>query len=305
MTELTVPNCIHGRLTAIAEKVEKELNLILPTNLGQADCLSRAMRYAVLGGGKRLRPILLVQTGNLFGVSDDQLIRSGTALELVHCYSLIHDDLPCMDDDDFRRGQPTVHRKFDEATAVLAGDALLTLAFEVMADESTHFDPSIRIQLISELARASGDKGMVGGQMLDIRAGEGTLDQQYIERMQQLKTGALFRFAVFAGCLIGEASGTEIQTLLRFAENFGLAYQIADDIADAEIETGALAGNSAPSSHREAGNFVTIFGLKETKSRLAVLTKECLDCLKPLEERGEFLSETVRYLLKSRTETTV
>ncbi len=284
------------RLNAIAEKVERELSNVLSTLSDNSDDLVRAMRYAVLGGGKRLRPVLLIQTGNLFGICDEKLVRTAAALELVHCYSLIHDDLPCMDDDDFRRGKPTVHRKFDEATAVLAGDALLTLAFEVLADVKTHEDPLVRVSLISELAGAAGVAGMVGGQMIDIRISERTLDQSTLERMQQLKTGALFRYAVVAACLIGKASESDTRTLTKFAEIFGLAYQIADDIADSTAESSAASIDSI--SAIETGNFVTIFGIEKAKLRLQELIQQCTEYLKQFGDRGDGLSKTINYIFR-------
>lgn len=287
---------LEVRLDSIVKMVEKELSNLLPTLSDRSDDLVHAMRYAVLAGGKRLRPILLIQTGNLFGIGDEQLIRTAAALEIVHCYSLIHDDLPCMDDDDYRRGNPTVHRKFDEATAVLAGDALLTLAFEVLADAKTNKDPSIRGSLISELARAAGIGGMVGGQMIDIRASEHTLDQSALERMQQLKTGALFRYAVVAACLIAGASESETNTLTNFAEKFGLAYQIADDIADSKAESSAMIRDS--SATIEAGNFVTLLGIEQARSRVEKLKQQCSEHLRHFEDRGETLLKTMNYVFR-------
>lgn len=284
------------RLKLLAGKVETELSNVLPALSDENDDLVRAMRYAVLGGGKRLRPILLILTGNLLGISDEYLIKPAAALELVHCYSLIHDDLPCMDDDDFRRGSPTVHRKFGEATAVLAGDSLLTLAFEVLADSKANADHQIRLSLVTELARASGTAGMVGGQMLDLRASDLTPTRESLERMQQLKTGALFRFAVLAGCMIGKASPEETEILVGFAEKFGLAYQIADDIADELGETAETGGDSSTGLRLEASNFVTIFGVEKAKRRVDDLTRQGKKLLLQFEDRGQALSQFVDYI---------
>ena len=285
------------RLKLLAGKVETELSNVLPALSDENDDLVRAMRYAVLGGGKRLRPILLILTGNLLGISDEYLVRPAAALELVHCYSLIHDDLPCMDDDDFRRGSPTVHREFDEATAILAGDSLLTLAFEVIADSKTNADDQIRLSLVTELARAAGTAGMVGGQMLDLRASDLTPTRESLERMQRLKTGALFRFAVLAGCMIGKASRTDTKILVGFAEKFGLGYQIADDIADDLGETAETSGDSTTGLTLEASNFVTIFGVEQAKRRVDDLTRQCKKLLLQFEDRGKALSQFVDYIL--------
>ena len=287
---------IEERLKLLAGKVESELSNVLPALPDESDDLVRAMRYAVLGGGKRLRPILLILTGNLLGITDEYLVKPAAALELVHCYSLIHDDLPCMDDDDFRRGSPTVHREFGEATAVLAGDSLLTLAFEVLADSKVNLDHQIRLSLVTELARASGTAGMVGGQMLDLLASDLTPTRESLERMQQLKTGALFRFAVLAGCTIGKASQEGTEILVGFAEKFGLAYQIADDIADERGETAERGGDSATGLTLEASNFVTIFGVEKAKRRVDDLRRQCKKLLLQFEDRGQALSQFVDYI---------
>lgn len=289
---------IEARLSKVASWVEIELDKILPTPDGEEANLYRAMRYATLGGGKRLRPFLLIQTGNLFGVSDTRLIGSAIALELVHCYSLIHDDLPCMDDDDYRRGKPTVHRAFGEATAVLAGDALLTLAFEVLARGDEEIDPRTQLRLVTELAKAAGANGMVGGQMIDISGTENLRDPRKLERMQQLKTGALFRFAVIAGCEIGEASDLDIESLTIFASKLGLAFQIADDIADVMKEQNQIRASSKNSSREEFGNFASIFGIEEAKKRKEALIQDCKLLLNRFEGRGSTLSESLDYLVK-------
>lgn len=289
---------IEARLSKVARRVELELDKILPNPDGEEANLYRAMRYATLGGGKRLRPFLLIQTGNLFGVSDTRLIGPAIALELVHCYSLIHDDLPCMDDDDYRRGKPTVHRAFDEATAVLAGDALLTLAFVVLARGDEEIDPRTQMRLVTELAKAAGANGMVGGQMIDISGTENLRDPNILERMQQLKTGALFRFAVIAGCEIGKASDLDIESLTIFASKLGLAFQISDDIADVTKEQNQIRAGSRNSSREEFGNFASIFGIEEAKKRKEALIQDCKLLLGRFESRGSTLSESLDYLVK-------
>ncbi|NJM31001.1 MAG: polyprenyl synthetase family protein, partial [Rhizobiales bacterium] len=192
--------------------------------------LREAMEYAVLGGGKRLRPFLVRESASLFDVPEAQALRVGAALECIHCYSLVHDDLPAMDNDDLRRGKPTTHRAFDEATAILAADALQSLAFAILSDPGTHPDPAIRSELVLKLAHAAGAEGMAGGQMLDIEAeSAGQSDVPAIITLQALKTGALFRFACEAGAILGRADPAP---LTRYAEKIGLAFQIADDILD-------------------------------------------------------------------------
>src|SRR5687768_6126537 len=197
------PAQLQVEANRIAARVEAAFSRYLVNTGDGRDRLFEAMRHAGLGGGKRLRPLLTVATGRLFGLAEDRLIRAGAAIEAIHVYSLIHDDLPCMDDDDLRRGKPTVHRAFDESTAVLAGDCFHDLAFEIIADAATHEDPFVRAELVLEMARASGPNGMAGGQMLDLVAEGQALDIGSITRLQQLKTGALIEFAVEAACIMG------------------------------------------------------------------------------------------------------
>src|SRR5262245_19886485 len=192
------------------------------------------MRYATLGGGKRFRPFLVIEAAALFGVPQRQALDTAAAVECVHCYSLVHDDLPAMDDDDFRRGRPTVHKRFDEATAVLAGDALLTIAFEILSRPGTHPDPAVRMDLVLGLARAAGWRGMAGGQMRDLEAQGVRYDLDDIRLMQALKTGALIEFSVDAGGILGRGSAAERAALKAYARAIGLAFQIADDLLDVE-----------------------------------------------------------------------
>jgi farnesyl diphosphate synthase len=192
------------------------------------------MRYATLGGGQRFRPFLVIEAATLFGVPQQQALNTAAAVECIHCYSLVHDDLPAMDDDDLRRGRPTVHKAFDEASAILAGDALLTLAFEILSQPATHSNPDIRTELVFGLARASGSCGMASGQMLDLAAEGVPQDMDTIRKIQALKTGALIEFSVDAGAILGRASAAERQALRRYARAIGLAIQVADDLLDAE-----------------------------------------------------------------------
>src|ERR1700761_2592647 len=232
------------RLDAVAAETEALLDKLLAATAAEGESsrparLIEAMRYSSLGGGKRFRPFLVVESASLFDVSRQNALMAGAALECVHCYSLVHDDLPAMDNDDLRRGQPTSHKKFDEATAILAGDGLLTFAFDILSRPETHPDPSVRVQLVGALARASGLGGMVGGQMLDLAA-EGRFDggspqqlgEKEVRTLQAMKTGALLRFACEAGGILGSASEPQRHALERYGSAVGQAFQIADDLLD-------------------------------------------------------------------------
>ena len=257
----------------------------------------RAMRHAALANGKRMRPFYVIETGAMFEAPEKSLLRTAAALECVHCYSLIHDDLPCMDDDDFRRGQPTVHKAFDEATAVLAGDALLTHAFKILANRETHQDAHVRLSLIERLADSSGALGMVGGQMIDMLEDESPRDLNTITRMQRLKTGALISYSVEAGAIIGGASDIEKQALHGFAHDLGLAYQISDDLLDA---TGNEADAGKPLRTDETAgkaNFVTILGVDQARERVRLLAAQAKEHLAIFRNRANILLQSVDYVL--------
>ena len=262
------------RLKKAGREVERVLEALLTDKAAPGEILRPArllgaMRHAVLGAGKRLRPFLLIETAALFGASGEGVIRAGAAVELLHCYSLVHDDLPCMDDDDLRRGRPTVHRAFDEATAVLAGDALLTLAFDVLADPLTHADAGVRAELVLGLARASGLGGMVGGQALDLAAESARtpLAEDETERLQAMKTGALLRFAVLGGAVIGRAPALARAALDDYGCALGAAFQIADDILDAEGSEAQLGKRAGKDAERNKATLVAALGLGEAKNR--------------------------------------
>jgi farnesyl diphosphate synthase len=258
--------------------------------------LLAAMRHAALGGGKRLRPFILIESAALFAVPMNNVLGAAAALECVHCYSLVHDDLPAMDDDDLRRGRPTVHKAYDEATAILAGDALLTLAFAVIADPATDPDAGVRAELTARLAAAAGIGGMAGGQMLDLVAEKGTPAEKDVRLMQAMKTGALFRFAGEAGAILGRAGATERQTLAEFGEALGLAFQLADDLIDATAATESAGKATAKDAARGKGTLVAIHGIDESRRLLAAAIGEALTILRPFGSRADMLRAAARFV---------
>jgi len=263
-------------LQAHADAIEAMLLEILPATSGPQAKLHEAMRYATLDGGKRLRPFLVASGANLFDVPERQAHRVGVAIELIHGYSLVHDDLPAMDDAPTRRGRPSCHAHFDEATAVLAGDALQSLAFEVLAGEATHADPSVRIELVRLLAEAAGAEGMCGGQMIDLEAETQRMEFEQTILLQRLKTGALFKFASESGAVLGGASSPEQAALGAYADDLGLAFQIKDDLLDVQGDP-ALAGK-ALGQDAEAGKatLVALLGVSEAEKRLSELQASAL-----------------------------
>jgi farnesyl diphosphate synthase len=260
-----------------------------------------AMRYSALAPGKRLRPFLVLASANLFGVARRCALQVAAAIEMVHSYSLVHDDLPAMDNSDLRRGRPTCHKQFDEATAVLAGDGLLTTAFEVLADPDTHGDPAVRCELVTALAIAAGPAGMVGGQMIDLIAEHQTLDIGAITRLQRMKTGALIAFACEAGAILAKAPG-EVRIALRgYAHDLGLAFQIADDLLDvegSEAETGKPVGADEIAGK---ATFVSILGVERARAQAELLVRQAVAHLDLFEQRAELLREAARFVITRRT----
>jgi farnesyl diphosphate synthase len=288
----------HDALSRCASETEALLDQLLPLDGFPARRVVEAVRYAALGRGKRLRPFLVVESAALFGVPRAQALRVGAALECVHCYSLVHDDLPAMDDDDLRRGRPTTHKAFDEATAILAGDALLTFAFEILAHEATHPGPHVRVNLVSGLARAAGLAGMVGGQMLDIEAeSRDASSLADIARVQSLKTGALFRFACEAGAALG---GADPKPLRQYADNIGLAFQIADDILDVESTPEALGKATQKDRHKGKATFVDMLGIDAARAKAASLTDEAIGVLSIYGESAATLADAARFIVSRR-----
>jgi farnesyl diphosphate synthase len=291
---------LETRLAEAADRVTVGLDALLPRAQGPEAQVLSAMRYAALGGGKRLRPFLTIESGRVFDADETALLRAAIAIECIHAYSLVHDDLPCMDNDDLRRGQPTVHRQWDEATAVLAGDGLLTFAFEVMADPATHPDPKMRCMLITGLAKAAGALGMVGGQMIDMLGAEHAGDIPGITRMNRLKTGALISYSVDAGAVIGCASDDGRQALARFATDIGLAFQMVDDLIDAEgaaEEAGKAVGKDAAAGK---ANFVTLMGADTARRQVRLLAAQAKDHLAQFGPRAKMLTQAVDFVLDRR-----
>ncbi len=288
---------LNTALSAAAAKVEATLDDVLAVDNAPETLIYDAMRYTTLAGGKRLRPFLVLQSSRLFDVAEASALRAGAALELIHCYSLVHDDLPAMDDDDLRRGKPTVHKQFDEATAILAGDGLLTLAFEVLADARTHADAGVRAKLVLGLAQASGVRGMVGGQMIDLQAESRTLTLDEITQLQRLKTGALIMFGCEAGAILGGATDKMRTALTDYARDLGLAFQIADDLLDVEgsvEETGKAVGKDADAGKE---TFVSLLGVDGARRRANELVDQAVSHLAVFDERADLLRLTARFVV--------
>ena len=288
-------------LQACTQDLARELDIVLPHSDGAEKRLHEAMHYSVQAGGKRLRAFLVLQSAHLFGVSKASALRVAAAIEIIHTYSLIHDDLPCMDDDELRRGLPTVHIKYDEATAVLAGDALLTLAFEVLGDESYHSDPAIRARLVVAVARAAGPQGMVAGQMIDLDSETvNEPDVQHITRLQQLKTGALIAVACEAGAILGRASEQQFLALHAYAHDLGLAFQIVDDILDAEGDAEAMGKAVNKDADRGKATFVSILGIERARTQARMLADQAAKHLEPFAEKADLLKDLANFVIERR-----
>jgi farnesyl diphosphate synthase len=285
-------------LDAIGEAVDARFDRLLTVPDDARAPLYQAMRHAVMGGGKRMRPLLVVASCDLFNVDRERAMRVALAIEAVHCYSLVHDDLPCMDDDDLRRGKPTVHKAFDEATAVLTGDSLFAVAFELLADEATHEDPFVRSELVLELARASGPAGMAGGQMMDLAAETTVFDLQTTTRLQQLKTGALIAFSVEAGAIMGKVGPATRVKLKGYARDLGLAFQIADDLLDVEGDqaTAGKALRKDEAAHKST--FVSLLGVERARSQARMLIDQAIDHLHGFGPEADLLRAVARFTIE-------
>ena len=260
-----------------------------------------AMRYSALAPGKRLRPLLVLAGARLFGVHRRSALQVAAAIEMVHAYSLIHDDLPAMDDSDLRRGRPTNHKQFDEATAILAGDGLLTMAFEVLAQPDTHGDPAVRCELVTTMATAAGAAGMVGGQMIDLIAEKQPLDIGAITRLQRMKTGALIAFSCEAGAILAKAAG-ELRIALRgYAHDLGLAFQIADDLLDIQGSAAEIGKPVGADAAAGKATFVSILGVERARAQAELLVDQAIAHLDLFEKRAELLRQIARYVVNRRT----
>ncbi len=267
--------------------------------------LKSALRYATLGAGKRIRPFLVIETAKLFGIESEALLRVAASLEMIHCYSLVHDDLPAMDDDDIRRGQPTLHKAYDDATAILTGDALLTYAFEVIASPDMHISAQMRCELIVLLAKAAGPQGMVGGQMLDLLAEKAreALTQAEIETLQAMKTGALLQYAVMAGGLLGGCGSENLEKLAHFGRNLGAAFQIADDILDFDGDAAVVGKKIGKDSGRNKATLVSILGLEAARAHCSALAEQAKGVLRSINCEGskDILLQSVDFIVSRQS----
>ncbi|GEO15597.1 polyprenyl synthetase family protein [Microvirga aerophila] len=300
-------NTFTERLNRAAGIVEASLQALLsdkpgPGEIARPDRLMAAMRHGALGGGKRLRPFLTIETARLLGQEGEGPLRAGCAVELLHCYSLVHDDLPSMDDDDLRRGRPTVHKAFDEATAILVGDALQTLAFEVLADPATDRDPAIRSDLVLGLARASGPGGMVGGQLLDLAAegryGAAELSEIDVRQLQMMKTGAILTFSVEAGAILGRADPAARENLVNYGRALGAAFQVADDILDRESSSEALGKRTGKDLEKGKATLVDLLGLEGARRECELLVESAHVSLEGFGPEADTLREAVRFVVE-------
>ena len=291
---------LKDAMGASAEQVNAALDGYIPRSADSDGRLFDAMRYSTLAGGKRLRPFLVLRSAALFDVPLEWVMPSAAAIEMVHTYSLMHDDLPAMDNDDLRRGLPTCHKKFDDATAILAGDSLLTLAFELVAAPSGHPDAAVRAEISHQLAIAAGGGGMAGGQMMDLAAEGSTLDLAAVTRLQGKKTGALFHFSCIAGAILakrGGAKSAERTALGRYAEAIGLAFQIADDLLDVEGSEADFGKAVQKDAAAGKATFVDLLGLDGARSHAAQLVEEAVAALQPFDGKADLLRDVARFIV--------
>jgi farnesyl diphosphate synthase len=298
---VTQPDALAEAMVEAAELVEAQLDALLPLPEAAEARLIEAMRYATLGGGKRLRAFLVIETAKLFTVNTTCAARVAAAVEMLHAYSLVHDDLPAMDDDDLRRGKPSCHKAFDEATAILAGDALQTRAFEVLAEEDTHADPEARCELVAALAYASGARGMAGGQMIDM-LGEGQpLSGPEITRLQALKTGRLIQFSAEAGAILGRAPQAQRHFIAAYGRELGGAFQIFDDVLDASGSAEDLGKTAGKDAAQGKATMVSILGLERARAQAEHLADQAAQHLESFGERAELLRQLARFTVTRKS----
>ncbi|MDA1070680.1 MAG: polyprenyl synthetase family protein [Proteobacteria bacterium] len=292
---------VAERLSAAAERIVATLDDLLPDGGGPERPLFDAMRYATLNGGKRLRPYLTTIVADLFGAPQARAQRAAAAVEMLHCYSLVHDDLPAMDDDELRRGRPTCHIAFDEATAILAGDALLTLAFDVLADPATHPDAAVRIELVRGLTEAAGAHGMVAGQMIDLAVEHRSVNTATVERLQALKTGALITFSAEAGAILGEAGPAEREAIVTYGRLLGSAFQIVDDLLDEEGDVEAMGKAVGKDAAAGKATLVALLGTAEARKRADRLAADAVASLEAFGQPADPLRDVARFVVTRRT----
>jgi farnesyl diphosphate synthase len=287
-----------SELRSVANEVDALLDSILPQANGPEAKLLEAMRYAALGGGKRLRPFMAIQSGAIFGMDEQIMLRIAAAIECVHTYSLVHDDLPCMDDDAMRHGKPATHKVFGEATAVLVGDGLLTFAFEILSDVSAHPDPFVRCELMARLTAAIGSHGMVGGQMIDMEAEDHELEIAAITRMQRMKTGNLIAYACEAGAVAARASQSAVHALGAYAHDLGIAFQITDDILDIEGDSAALGKTAGKDEKAGKATFVSTLGPERAKAQARLLASQAVAHLDLFDEKADRLRQVADFVVE-------
>jgi farnesyl diphosphate synthase len=292
---------LESALNEAADAVNRTLDRLVPSVNGSERRVVEAMRYALMGGGKRIRPFLVLNSARLFDVPEVGALRTAAAIEMIHSYSLVHDDLPAMDDSDLRRGRPTAHKQFDEATAILAGDGLLTMAFEVLSHPDTHPDGGVRAELVHALAVAGGAAGMVGGQMIDLAAENMTLDIGAITRLQRMKTGAIIGFSCEAGAILASAPIEARRALELYAEDLGLAFQIADDLLD--VESSAAVTGKPVGQDQVAGKatFVAVLGVDEARRRAKLISDRAASRLEMFKERADLLRDMAQFVVNRRS----
>ena len=280
--------------------MEQSLDALLPKPIGPEATVLEAMRYAALGGGKRLRGFFVLQTGGLFGVDRGSLGRAAASVECIHAYSLVHDDLPAMDNDDLRRGKPTVHKAFEEATAILAGDALLTHAFALLAEPDTHGDPFVRCELVARLAHAAGHAGMVGGQMMDMAFEGKEPSLAEITRLQRMKTAALICFSCEAGAILGKASPQMRTALQKYGQELGLAFQITDDLLDEEGEANQTGKAVRKDKARGKSTVVAVMGVERARAQAEALSRQAVRHLDLFDDKADLLRAAARFVVQRR-----